>query len=44
MAIGSPRSAQGDLYNTDMVLYFLDGSTPNRRGPPERTDRHQRAD
>ena len=38
------KSAQGDLYNTDMVLYFLDGSTPNRGMPDELIDTNVRID
>ena len=28
------RAAETDLYNSDMVLYYLDASIPNRRGSP----------
>ena len=35
---------QGDLYNTDMVLYFLDEFIPNRRGPRELIDTNVRID
>ena len=38
------KSAQGDLYNTDMVLYFLDESTPNRGMPDELIDVNVRID
>ena len=38
------KSAQGDLYNTDMVLYFLDGSIPNRGMPDELIDTNVRID
>ena len=38
------KSAQGDLYNTDMVLYFLDESTPNRGMPDELIDTNVRID
>ena len=33
-----------DLYNTDMVLYFLDHSVPNRRGPKDPIDTNVRID
>ena len=38
------KSAQGDLYNTDMVLYFLDESMPNRSIPDELIDTNVRID
>ena len=38
------KSAQGDLYNTDMVLYFLDESIPNRGMPEELIDTNVRID
>ena len=38
------EEAEGDLYNTDMVLYFLDGSIPNKRGPRELIDANVRID
>ena len=38
------KSAQGDLYNTDMVLYFLDESMPNRSMPDELIDTNVRID
>ena len=38
------KSAQGDLYNTDMVLYFLDESMPNRGMPDELIDTNVRID
>ncbi len=38
------KSADGDLYNTDMVLYFLDESTPNRAMPDELIDTNVRID
>ncbi len=38
------EDAQGDLYNTDMVLYFLDESMPNKRGPRELIDTNVRID
>ena len=38
------KSAEGDLYNTDMVLYFLDESTPNRAMPDELIDTNVRID
>jgi len=38
------EDAQHDLYNTDMVLYFLDKSIPNRRGPRELIDTNVRID
>ena len=38
------KSVQGDLYNTDMVLYFLDESMPNKRGPRELIDTNVRID
>ena len=36
------KSAQGDLYNTDMVLYFLNESMPNRAMPDELIDTNVR--
>ena len=38
------KEAEGDLYNTDMVLYFLDESTPNRGMPDELIDTNVRID
>ena len=38
------KSAQGDLYNTDMVLYFLAESIPNRGMPDELIDTNVRID
>ncbi|MXW81164.1 MAG: AAA family ATPase, partial [Gemmatimonadetes bacterium] len=38
------KSAQDDLYNTDMVLYFLDESIPNRGMPDELIDTNVRID
>ena len=38
------KSAQGDLYNTDMVLYFLDGSIPNKPMPDHLIDTNVRID
>ena len=38
------EDAEGDLYNTDMVLYFLDESMPNKRGPRELIDTNVRID
>ena len=38
------EEAESDLYNTDMVLYFLDGSIPNKRGPRELIDANVRID
>ena len=38
------KSAQGDLYNTDMVLYFLDESMPNKSMPDELIDTNVRID
>ena len=38
------EEAEGDLYNTDMVLYFLDDSIPNKRGPRELIDTNVRID
>ena len=38
------KSAQGDLYNTDMILYFLDESIPNRGMPDELIDTNVRID
>ena len=38
------KSAQGGLYNTDMVLYFLNESIPNRGMPDELIDVNVRID
>ncbi len=38
------EDAESDLYNTDMVLYFLDESMPNKRGPRELIDTNVRID
>ena len=38
------KSAEGDLYNTDMVLYFLNESIPNRGMPDELIDTNVRID
>ena len=38
------KRAQGDLYNTDMVLYFLDGSIPNKPMPDHLIDTNVRID
>ena len=38
------KSAEGDLYNTDMVLYFLNESMPNRGMPDELIDTNVRID
>ena len=38
------EDAEDDLYNTDMVLYFLDESMPNKRGPRELIDTNVRID
>ena len=38
------EEAEGDLYNTDMVLYFLDESIPNRGMPDELIDTNVRID
>ena len=38
------RSAQGDLYNTDMVLYYLSESVPNKPIPDEPIDVNVRID
>ena len=38
------EDAEGDLYNTDMVLYFLNESMPNKRGPRELIDTNVRID
>jgi len=38
------EEAEGVLYNTDMVLYFLDESIPNKRGPRELIDTNVRID
>ena len=38
------RSAQGDLYNTDMVLYYLSESVPNKPIPDELIDVNVRID
>ena len=38
------RRAEGDLYNTDMVLYYLCESVPNRSMPDELIDTNVRID
>ena len=38
------KRAQGDLYNTDMVLYYLKASTPNQPMPDELIDTNVRID
>ena len=38
------EEAEGDLYNTDMVLYFLDESMPNKKSPRELIDTNVRID
>ena len=38
------EEAEDDLYNTDMVLYFLDESMPNKRVPRELIDTNVRID
>ena len=38
------EESEGELYNTDMVLYFLDGSIPHKRGPRELIDTNVRID
>ena len=38
------KNVEGDLYNTDMVLYFLDESIPNRPMPDELIDTNVRID
>ena len=38
------KAAETDLYNTDMVLYFLDHSIPNRDLPDELIDTNVRID
>ena len=38
------KRAQGNLYNTDMVLYFLDGSIPNKPMPDHLIDTNVRID
>ena len=38
------EDAEGDLYNTDMVLYFLNESMPNKRAPRELIDTNVRID
>ena len=38
------EEAEGVLYNTDMVLYFLDESTPNKKPPRELIDVNVRID
>ena len=38
------RLADRDVYNTDMVLYYLDHSVPNRRAPDELIDMNIRID
>ena len=38
------KTAETDLYNTDMVLYYLDHSTPNRPVPDDLIDTNVRID
>ncbi len=38
------KGAQEDVYNTDMVLYYLKHSVPNKAGPDELIDRNVRID
>ena len=38
------EDAEGDLYNTDMILYFLDESMPNKKAPRELIDTNVRID
>ena len=38
------KGAEGDLYNTDMVLYFLDHALPNKAMPDELIDTNVRID
>ena len=38
------EDVETDLYHTDMVLYFLDHSIPNRRGPKDPIDTNVRID
>ena len=38
------KGAEGDLYNTDMVLYFLDHALPNKPIPDELIDTNVRID
>ena len=38
------EDVETDLYNTDMVLYFLDHSIPNRGGPKDPIDTNVRID
>ncbi len=38
------ENAQADLYNTDMVLYYVKASVPNTQGPRELIDRNVRID
>ena len=38
------RSAETDVYNTDMVLYYLDESIPNRPAPDDLIDDNVRID
>ena len=38
------EEAEGDLYNTDMVLYFLAESMPNKKAPRELIDTNVRID
>ena len=38
------KEAETDLYNTDMVLYYLDNSIPNREVPDELIDTNVRID
>ena len=43
-ATGSPRPPETDLYNSDMVLYYLDHSIPNRPVPDDLIDTNVRID
>ena len=38
------EDAEGDLYNTDMILYFLNESMPNKKAPRELIDTNVRID
>ena len=38
------RHAERDVYNTDMVLYYLSDSVPNRTGPDDLIDQNVRID
>ena len=38
------EEAEGDLYNTDMILYFLAESMPNKKAPRELIDTNVRID